>query len=97
MDLLGPSKSCSAQVTGEVTYNGRPLREFQVHRTAASAGQRDAHIPLLTVRETLDFAARCQGAGSRPSAWAPAESCTYIRCMERYQRLHCRHACATAV
>ena len=26
------------------------------------------HIPLLTVRETLDFAARCQGAAHRPGA-----------------------------
>ena len=54
------------QVSGGVTYNGRRTEEFAVHRTAGCVEQRDVHIPLLTVRETLDFAARCQGAAHRP-------------------------------
>ena len=37
-----------------------------MRRTAGCMEQRDVHIPLLTVRETLDFAARCQGAAHRP-------------------------------
>lgn len=50
------------QKTGSVTYNGQRLNEFYVQRTAAYISQTDNHIAELTVRETLDFAARCQGA-----------------------------------
>ncbi len=35
-------------------------------RTSAYISQFDNHIGELTVRETFDFAARCQGAGYRP-------------------------------
>ncbi|XP_042491605.1 ABC transporter G family member 31-like [Macadamia integrifolia] len=49
--------------TGNITYNGHKLDEFCVQRTSAYIGQTDNHIGELTVRETLDFAARCQGAG----------------------------------
>ena len=52
------------QVRGRVTYNGRALGEFQARRTAALVEQRDMHVAQLTVRETLDFAARCQGTGN---------------------------------
>ena len=55
-------------MSGGVTYNGRRPEEFAVRRTAGCMEQRDVHIPLLTVRETLDFAARCQGAAHRPGA-----------------------------
>ncbi|KAE8039264.1 hypothetical protein FH972_011692 [Carpinus fangiana] len=48
--------------SGSITYNGHKLDEFCVQRTAAYISQTDDHIPELTVRETLDFAARCQGA-----------------------------------
>ncbi|XP_066345250.1 ABC transporter G family member 51 isoform X1 [Miscanthus floridulus] len=48
--------------SGEVTYNGTSLTEFCVQRTSAYISQTDNHIGELTVRETLDFAAKCQGA-----------------------------------
>lgn len=50
------------QKSGSITYNDWELDEFQVQRTSAYIGQTDNHIAELTVRETLDFAARCQGA-----------------------------------
>lgn len=52
------------QVSGHVTYNGRQLSEFAVHRTVAFMEQQDIHIPHMSVRETLNFAARCQGVGT---------------------------------
>ncbi|KAF3546420.1 hypothetical protein DY000_02002623 [Brassica cretica] len=48
--------------TGNITYNGESFNEFHVKRTSAYISQTDNHIAELTVRETLDFAARCQGA-----------------------------------
>lgn len=48
--------------SGVVTYNGTALDEFCVRRTSAYIGQTDNHLGELTVRETLDFAAKCQGA-----------------------------------
>ncbi|KAL5580752.1 hypothetical protein UlMin_013194 [Ulmus minor] len=48
--------------TGTITYNGHKLDEFCVQRTSAYISQTDNHIAELTVRETLDFAAWCQGA-----------------------------------
>lgn len=53
------------QVTGSITYNGRGFDEFRSAHTAAYVDQHDLHQPELTVRETLDFAARCQGVGSK--------------------------------
>ncbi|XP_042513197.1 ABC transporter G family member 31-like isoform X2 [Macadamia integrifolia] len=53
----------SLKKTGNITYNGHELDEFCVQRTSAYISQTDTHIAELTVRETLDFAARCQGAG----------------------------------
>ena len=50
------------QKTGKITYNGESFDEFHVKRTSAYISQTDNHIAELTVRETLDFAARCQGA-----------------------------------
>ncbi|KAJ0020425.1 hypothetical protein Pint_32556 [Pistacia integerrima] len=48
--------------SGDITYNGKKLNEFCVQRTSAYISQTDNHIAELTVRETFDFAARCQGA-----------------------------------
>ncbi|GLT81708.1 hypothetical protein SLE2022_001440 [Rubroshorea leprosula] len=48
--------------SGNITYNGHMLDDFYVKRTSAYISQTDNHIAELTVRETLDFAARCQGA-----------------------------------
>jgi hypothetical protein len=41
------------------------MDEFVSERTSAYVSQHDLHIPELTVRETLAFAARCQGVGPR--------------------------------
>ncbi|KAK6267900.1 hypothetical protein QUC31_012060 [Theobroma cacao] len=51
--------------SGRVTYNGHDLREFVPQKSAAYISQHDLHIPEMTVRETLAFSARCQGAGSQ--------------------------------
>ncbi|KAL0554085.1 hypothetical protein IC582_007996 [Cucumis melo] len=53
------------KTTGRVTYNGHGMNEFVPQRTAAYISQYDLHIGEMTVRETLAFAARCQGVGSR--------------------------------
>ncbi|KAJ7959803.1 Pleiotropic drug resistance ABC transporter [Quillaja saponaria] len=52
----------SLKKSGTITYNGYELDEFCVQRTSAYISQTDNHIAELTVRETFDFAARCQGA-----------------------------------
>ncbi|KAI8026768.1 Pleiotropic drug resistance protein 3 [Camellia lanceoleosa] len=57
--------SKSLKVAGEVSYNGYKLEEFIPQKTSAYISQNDIHIPEMTVRETLDFSARCQGVGSR--------------------------------
>ena len=78
------------QVEGSITYNGYEQEDFVVGRTAAYVDQRDNHIAELTVRETLDFAARVQGGGygqcpkqcvlcggiSVRSTWSTASCCT---------------------
>ncbi|KAL8527705.1 hypothetical protein ACS0TY_005522 [Phlomoides rotata] len=46
-------------------YNGYKLDEFVAQKSSAYTSQHDVHIPKMTVRETLDFSARCQGTGSR--------------------------------
>ena len=50
------------QKIGNITYNGHMLDDFCIQRTSAYISQTDNHIAELTVRETLDFAARCEGA-----------------------------------
>lgn len=53
------------QVKGEISYNGYRLDEFAPQKTSAYISQYDLHIPEMTVRETIDFSARCQGVGSK--------------------------------
>ncbi|XP_034695227.1 ABC transporter G family member 41-like [Vitis riparia] len=53
------------KVTGEITYKGCYLDKFVPQTTSAYISQYDLHIPEMSVRETLDFSARCQGIGSR--------------------------------
>ncbi|KAA3458581.1 ABC transporter G family member 31-like [Gossypium australe] len=60
--LAGKLDRKSLNVSGDITYNGTKLDEFYVRRTSAYISQTDDHLPELTVRETFDFAARCQGA-----------------------------------
>ena len=65
---LCPYSNPHAQVKGSITYNGHSFDQFVPVRTASYINQYDTHLAELTVRETLDFSARCQGPGSRPSA-----------------------------
>ncbi|KAL7259858.1 hypothetical protein ACSBR1_005679 [Camellia fascicularis] len=51
------------QMSGSITYNGHSLNEFVPQRTSAYVSQQDWHVAEMTVRETLDFSARCQGVG----------------------------------
>ncbi|XP_057978064.1 ABC transporter G family member 29-like [Malania oleifera] len=55
----------SLKVRGEITYNGHALNEFVPQKTSAYISQNDVHVGEMTVKETLDFSARCQGVGSR--------------------------------
>ncbi|KAI3830813.1 hypothetical protein MKW92_006041 [Papaver armeniacum] len=52
------------KVSGRVSYNGHGMNEFVPQRTSAYISQYDLHIGEMTVRETLAFSARCQGAGT---------------------------------
>ncbi|MFS8026468.1 putative ABC-type xenobiotic transporter [Helianthus anomalus] len=53
------------RVDGDISYNGHNLNEFEPRRTATYISQMDIHAGEMTVKETLDFSARCQGVGSR--------------------------------
>uniref|UniRef100_A0A0E0LCK4 ABC transporter domain-containing protein n=1 Tax=Oryza punctata TaxID=4537 RepID=A0A0E0LCK4_ORYPU len=55
----------SLRRAGEVTYNGFELEEFVPQKTAAYISQTDVHVGEMTVKETLDFSARCQGVGTK--------------------------------
>ncbi|XP_072984475.1 ABC transporter G family member 42-like [Typha latifolia] len=64
---------------GEITYNGHALDEFVPQKTAAYISQTDVHVGEMTVKETLDFSARCQGVGTKYDllselAWRERES-----------------------
>lgn len=54
-----------SQVKGDVLYNGKGFKDFVVERSAGYVEQTDQHYAPLTVRETFDFAAWCQGTGYR--------------------------------
>ncbi|PON39969.1 ABC transporter-like [Parasponia andersonii] len=56
---LGPD----LQMSGSITYNGHGFHEFVPQRTSAYVNQQDWHVAEMTVRETLEFAGRCQGVG----------------------------------
>ncbi|KAL2243295.1 UNVERIFIED_CONTAM: ABC transporter G family member 35 [Sesamum indicum] len=55
----------SLKASGEITYNGHKLNEFVPQKTAVDVSQNDVHVAEMTVGETLEFSARCQGVGSR--------------------------------
>ncbi|XP_017975825.1 PREDICTED: pleiotropic drug resistance protein 3 isoform X4 [Theobroma cacao] len=65
LQALAGKLSPSLKVTGETYYNGYKFTEFVPQKTSAYISQYDLHISEMTVRETLDFSARCQGIGSR--------------------------------
>lgn len=58
------------QQTGKITYCGHEFSEFVPQKTCAYISQHDLHHGEMTVRETLDFAARCLGVGPRYEALA---------------------------
>ncbi|PIA64722.1 hypothetical protein AQUCO_00100293v1, partial [Aquilegia coerulea] len=62
---LAAKLDSNLKVNGEVTYNGHKLTEFVPQKTSVYISQNDVHIPEMTVKETLDFSARCQGVGAR--------------------------------
>ncbi|KAF5181401.1 Abc transporter g family member [Thalictrum thalictroides] len=62
---LAAKLDSNLKVKGEVTYNGHRLKEFVPQKTSVYISQNDVHIPEMTVKETLDFSARCQGVGAR--------------------------------
>ncbi|KAL5721281.1 Pleiotropic drug resistance protein 2 [Ranunculus cassubicifolius] len=55
------------RVNGSITYCGHELHEFVPIKTCAYIGQHDLHYGEMTVRETLEFSARCLGVGTRPN------------------------------
>lgn len=65
LKALAGRMDSSLRATGQVTLNGHTHDEFVPQRTAAYISQRDLHVGEMTVRETLDFSAKCQGVGAR--------------------------------
>ncbi|KAL5582398.1 hypothetical protein UlMin_014840 [Ulmus minor] len=65
LQALSGILNSSLKVSGEITYNGYKFDEFVPQKTSAYISQYDLHTAEMTVRETLDFSARCQGVGSR--------------------------------
>ncbi|XP_078170821.1 ABC transporter G family member 48-like isoform X2 [Carex rostrata] len=53
------------KTSGRITYCGHELSEFVPQRTSAYISQHDLHYGEMTVRETIDFSARCLGTGTR--------------------------------
>ncbi len=76
--LAGKLGHSGLQVHGNIMYNGTPLTEFLPQRTAVYVEQEDQHLPELTVRETFDFAARCQGPGTKAGRFPPKIVCQRI-------------------
>ncbi|KAH0776999.1 hypothetical protein KY290_008410 [Solanum tuberosum] len=62
--LAGKSED-DLRATGKITYCGHEFHEFVPQRTSAYISQHDLHHGEMTVRETLDFAGRCLGVGTR--------------------------------
>ncbi|XP_020587828.1 ABC transporter G family member 42-like [Phalaenopsis equestris] len=61
LQALAGNLNSSLKASGAVTYNGYKFDEFVPQKSAAYIGENDVHVPKMTVRETLDFSARCQG------------------------------------
>ncbi|KAB5569567.1 hypothetical protein DKX38_003360 [Salix brachista] len=65
LQALAAKLDKSLKVEGEISYNGYRLNEFVPQKTSVYISQYDQHVSEMTVRETLDFSARCQGIGGR--------------------------------
>ncbi|KAL0380471.1 UNVERIFIED_CONTAM: ABC transporter G family member 35 [Sesamum angustifolium] len=61
--LLGPPSS--GKTTLLLALAGKLDHTFKAQKTSAYISQNDVHVGEMTVKETLDFSARCQGVGSR--------------------------------
>uniref|UniRef100_A0A0E0B1K0 ABC transporter domain-containing protein n=1 Tax=Oryza glumipatula TaxID=40148 RepID=A0A0E0B1K0_9ORYZ len=61
--LLALAGTSTLKVSGTITYNGHSMEEFVPQRSAAYVSQHDVRMAELTVRETVNFAAKCQGVG----------------------------------
>ncbi|KAJ6427479.1 hypothetical protein OIU84_022973 [Salix udensis] len=64
--LLGPPSSGKTTLLLALAGKLDPsLKEFMPRKSSAYISQNDVHIGEMTVKETLDFSARCQGVGTR--------------------------------
>eukprot|EP00250_Pteridium_aquilinum_P022489 c25391_g2_i1 orf=308-5194(-) len=57
--VLSGNLHAGASFEGMITYNNVHLRDIPIHHLAALVGQANDHLPLLTVRESLEFAREC--------------------------------------
>uniref|UniRef100_A0A0A0LBH1 ABC transporter domain-containing protein n=1 Tax=Cucumis sativus TaxID=3659 RepID=A0A0A0LBH1_CUCSA len=65
LKALSANLNKSLKMRGEIWYNEDKVEEIEAQKICAYISQYDLHIPEMTVRETLDFSARCQGIGNR--------------------------------
>ncbi|KAG7946277.1 hypothetical protein I3843_14G031600 [Carya illinoinensis] len=65
LQALAGKREKDLRISGRVTYCGHELSEFVPQRTCAYISQHDLHHGEMTVKETLDFSARCLGVGTR--------------------------------
>ncbi|PIN08714.1 Pleiotropic drug resistance proteins (PDR1-15), ABC superfamily [Handroanthus impetiginosus] len=65
MKALAGELDKDLKVSGRITYCGHEMSEFIPQRTCSYISQHDLHHGEMTVRETLNFAGRCLGVGTR--------------------------------
>eukprot|EP00741_Cyanophora_paradoxa_P024775 tig00000270_g23918.t1 len=58
--LAGNAKALGLRVSGDILFNGVQLEEARWKRQSALVEQDDLHFPMLTVKETVMFSARCR-------------------------------------
>lgn len=64
--LIANARAGYVDVTGNVTYAGVPAEEFDRYSgEAIYIPEEDAHFPILTVRQTLDFTLKTKTPGNR--------------------------------
>ncbi|KAI3806968.1 hypothetical protein L1987_22888 [Smallanthus sonchifolius] len=61
--VVGPGWTPWTSFAGKISYNGHGLKECVPQTTSAYVSQQDWHVAEMTVKETLDLSARCQGVG----------------------------------
>ncbi|XAR49749.1 hypothetical protein NMG60_11033040 [Bertholletia excelsa] len=70
LKALAGKLDSALKVSGKVYYNGHELENFVTQKMSAYISQYDQHIPEMTVRETIEFSARCQGVETRTGIMA---------------------------